>query len=224
VGLSGIRGANATLLLDERDDRLGELHERTIQDTVELDCSAHQSASASSGIGNTRYLQHFSCQAVRHIIDALAQVHSSPQSIMSTVPSTSTSQSNFARIFNTALDKYRRKTKKDLASHPLLPRLQSCNSLEAIVAILHEEIPASSQSESEDNGLTKPTVNVLLGFSATVGQGVGLVNIRIFFEKNFYSYIHFQAYPPVNAIFAGISILLSVGFVHVSLPQPIFTL
>ena len=99
---------------------------------------------------------------------------------MSTVPSTSTSQSNFASIFNAALDAYKRKTKKDLASHALLPKLQSCNSPDAILTVLHEEIPTFSQSENGDNGLTKwvmPTVKVLLPFSAAVGQGVGLVNI-----------------------------------------------
>jgi len=40
---------------------------------------------------------------------------------MSTVPSTSTSHSNFVTIFNAALETYKRKTKKDLASDPLLP-------------------------------------------------------------------------------------------------------
>ena len=107
---------------------------------------------------------------------------------MSTASSTSTSQSNFASIFNAALDTYKRKTKKDLASHPLLPMLQSCNSPEAVLAVLHKEIRTSSQSENDDNGLTKwvmPTVKVLLAFSATVGQGIGLVNISIFLREEF---------------------------------------
>jgi hypothetical protein len=33
----------------------------------------------------------------------------------------------------------------------------------------------------------------------------------------------FQAFPPANAIFAGIGVLLSVGVVHLSLVQPILT-
>ena len=41
-----------------------------------------------------------------------------PPSIMSAHPSTSTSNSNFASIFNAALESYKRKTKKDLSSHP----------------------------------------------------------------------------------------------------------
>ncbi|KAH9988610.1 hypothetical protein BJV77DRAFT_732029 [Russula vinacea] len=111
----------------------------------------------------------------------------------STSSSTSTSQSNFVPIFNAALETYKRKTKKDLASHPLLPTLQSCDSPEAILTVLREQIPAFSQSQSGDDALTKwvtPTVNVLYAFSAALGQGVGL------------------AFPPANAIFAGIGVLL----------------
>jgi hypothetical protein len=102
---------------------------------------------------------------------------------MSSSPSTSTPQSNFVPIFNAALESYKRKTKKDLASHPLLSNLQSCDSPEAVLTVLRDQIPAFNQSQNRDDRLTKwviPTVNVLYTFSATVGQGVGLVNINIF--------------------------------------------
>ena len=102
---------------------------------------------------------------------------------MSAVPSTSTSHSNFASIFNVALEKYNRRTKQDLAKHPLLPTLQSCDSPEAILAVLREQTPESNRSQNGDDGLTRwvtPTVNVLYSFSATLGGVVGLVNITIF--------------------------------------------
>jgi hypothetical protein len=119
-----------------------------------------------------------------------------------TAPSTSTSQSNFASIFNAALESYKRKTKKDLASHPLLPNLQSCQSPEAVLAVIREQVPggggASNQSrngDDDDDGLTKwvtPTVNVLYSFSGTIGQGVGLVNFKSFFVAgNFFALIFF---------------------------------
>jgi hypothetical protein len=115
--------------------------------------------------------------------------HSSPPSIMSSsVPSTSTSQLDFASIFNPALDAYKRKTKKDLSSHPLLPKLESCDSPDAVLTALHKEIPTFSESENSDNRLTKwimPTVKVVLGFSSAIAQGVGLVNIRIFLRGEF---------------------------------------
>ncbi|SRR6266852_4343118 len=103
--------------------------------------------------------------------------------IMSTARSTSTSHLNFASIFNDALEKYKHKTKQDLAKHPLLPRLQSCDSPEAIITALREQTPESNQSQNGDDGLTNwvnPTVNVLYSFSATVGGVFGLVNIGIF--------------------------------------------
>jgi hypothetical protein len=108
---------------------------------------------------------------------------SPPRSIMSAGPSTSTSNSNFLSVFNAALESYKRKTKNDLSSHPLLPKLQSCDSPEAILTVLREQIPAFNQSQNGDDRLTKwvsPTVNVLYAFSATLGQGIGIVCIVIF--------------------------------------------
>ena len=105
--------------------------------------------------------------------------------IMCAAPSASTSPSNFASIFNVALEKYKRKTKQDLAKHPLLPRLQSCESPEAILTVLREQTPEFNQSQNSDDGLTTwvtPTVNVLYSFSATIGRVIGLVNIRIFYN------------------------------------------
>jgi hypothetical protein len=102
--------------------------------------------------------------------------------------STDTSRSNFVSIFNAALETYKRITKNDLASHPLLPSLQPCDSPEAILTVLREQIPVFSQSQNGDNGLTKwvaPTVNVLYAFSTMLGQGVGLVNIKILPREEF---------------------------------------
>ncbi len=103
--------------------------------------------------------------------------------IMSAVPSASTSHSDFASIFNTAFETYKRKTRKDLAKLPLYSRLRSCDSPEAILTVLREQFPAPSQSQDSDDQLTKwvaPTVNVLYSFSATLGGVAGLVNIRMF--------------------------------------------
>ena len=123
---------------------------------------------------------------------------SSPRTIMSAAPSASTSHSNFVSVFNAALEAYKRRTKKDLTSHPLLPNLQSCDSPEAILAVLRERIPAFSQSQNEDDGLTKwvsPTVNVLYSLSATLGGGIGLVGIRIFSREIFRLNIIFSGIP-----------------------------
>ncbi|KAF8492409.1 hypothetical protein F5888DRAFT_1909189 [Russula emetica] len=121
---------------------------------------------------------------------------------MSTTPtapsgaSTSASQSKFVSIFNAALESYKRKTKKDIASHPLLTGLQSCESPEGVLTVLRDQVPAFNVSRNGDDGLPKwvtPTVNVLFSFSGTIGQGVGLV------------------FPPASVIFAGIGVLLSAA-------------
>jgi hypothetical protein len=143
---------------------------------------------------------------------------------MSAVPSTSTSHSNFASIFNAAFEKYKRNTKQDLANHPLLPRLQSCHSPEAILTVLREQILEFNQSQNSDDPLTKwvtPTVNVLYSFSATLGGVVGLVNITIFSYDIVQSNIYLQACPPANIIFTGIGVLLLVRVFRCSLARPI---
>ncbi len=123
----------------------------------------------------------------RLLIDSPSTYHQqslpSRQIIMSAVPSTSSSHSNFVSIFDAALETYKRKTKQDLTLHPLISTLQSCHSPDAILTVLRDQIPAFDPSQSCDDGLTKwviPTVNVLFSFSETVSKGIiGLVNVKI---------------------------------------------
>jgi fungal STAND N-terminal Goodbye domain len=99
---------------------------------------------------------------------------------MSQAPSTSTSTSNFQSIFNTALKVYEKKTKKDLLAHPLAAQLQACKSPGDILAILQDKVNEFDESRSADSRLSRwlsPTINVLYAFSATLGQGVGLVGL-----------------------------------------------
>ena len=93
---------------------------------------------------------------------------------MSQVPSTATSSTNIETIFTAALKEYKKQTKRDIASNPLVTQLQSCDSANAILAVLRARV----QNQSVDEKWVKwvdPTVNVLYAFSATLGNGVGLV-------------------------------------------------
>jgi hypothetical protein len=93
---------------------------------------------------------------------------------------TTSSSSNYQTIFDNALEAYKKKTKRDLRSHPLLTKLETCNSPDAVLTLLREQIPAPDQSRNVDDKLTKwlnPTVNVLYTFSGAIGGGIGLVNI-----------------------------------------------
>ena len=136
------------------------------------------------GSASSVYCSRAAIDALFHLQPSFRPLITSLLAIMSTEPSTSMSHSKFVSIFDAALDAYKRKTKKDLTSHPLLPRLESCHSPEAILTVLREQIPAFSQSQNADDGLTKwvtPTVNVLYAFSDTLSQGIGLVRINVSF-------------------------------------------
>ncbi|KAN0141731.1 hypothetical protein V8E53_000193 [Lactarius tabidus] len=112
---------------------------------------------------------------------------------MSQALPTATSSTDFETIFRAALDLYKDQTKNDIASHPLATQLQSCNSPSAILSVLQVQVQAFDQSQSGDEKWTKwldPTVNVLYGFSAALGNAFGVV------------------FPPANSIFTGIGVLL----------------
>ena len=98
-----------------------------------------------------------------------------------TMSHTTVSSSNFQLIINNALEKYKKRTKNDLITHPLVAQLQSCNSPDDILAILQQQVQALDQSRSSDEQWSRwlnPTVNVIYALSATVAAGVGLVCLR----------------------------------------------
>ncbi|KAI0293803.1 hypothetical protein BC826DRAFT_370282 [Russula brevipes] len=107
-----------------------------------------------------------------------------------------TSHSNYQIVFDHALDAYKKNTGKDLGSHPLLRKLEACDSPNDILTMLRGDISGSDQSCSSNERLTKwldPAVNILYTFSATIGADIGLV------------------YPPAAVIFTGIGVLLSAA-------------
>ncbi|KAH8987349.1 hypothetical protein EDB86DRAFT_2182926 [Lactarius hatsudake] len=110
------------------------------------------------------------------------------------VPHTTTSSTSFDAIFSVALEAYKKQTKKDITSHPLAAQLKSCDTPRAILEVLRSQVQVFDQTQgSGDEMLTRwldPTVNVLFAFSVTFNNVIGLV------------------FPPANAVFAGIGILL----------------
>ncbi|KAH9071552.1 hypothetical protein EDB83DRAFT_256835 [Lactarius deliciosus] len=111
----------------------------------------------------------------------------------SLVSSSMSTSSNFKVVFEKALKAYQKKTKQDLAVHPLTSQLQACDSPAAILSILQGQVDQFIQSQSGHEklkGWLNPTINVLYAFSATLGEGVGLV------------------FSPAKVIFAGVGVLL----------------
>ena len=91
------------------------------------------------------------------------------------------SSSNFQLILDSALDKYKKRTKNDLLAHPLAAQLQSCNSPSAIIDVLQQQLQGLGQSRSSDERWSRwldPTVNVVYALSSTIAAGVGLVCLR----------------------------------------------
>ena len=90
----------------------------------------------------------------------------------------SSSSSNFKLIFDNALKSYKECTKNDLLNHPLADRLQACDSPTSILAVLQEQVQQLNDSKRSNTKWLGPTVNVLLTFSETLGEGVGSVCFR----------------------------------------------
>ena len=89
---------------------------------------------------------------------------------------TASSSSNCQSIIDNALDKYKKRTKNDLITHPLVTQLQSCNSPTAVLAVLQKLVQDSS-SDGRWSGWLDPTVNVIYALSSTLAAGVGLVRL-----------------------------------------------
>jgi len=134
---------------------------------------------------------------------------------MSNVPSSSTSRSNLDTIFNAALKAYKKKTGKDITSHPLASELQSCDSPDAILVVLRRQVPTPNQSQNGDETFAKyliPTVNVLYALSGTLGEGISLVIITMSPLMRICALTPLsQVFSPSKVIFTGIGVLLLVS-------------
>jgi len=128
--------------------------------------------------------------------------------------SSSSSSPSFLPIFTAALETYEKTTKKKLFTHHLAAQLQSCDSPAAILSVLQHLVQQLDQSRSSDQQLTNwlsPTVNVLFAFSATLGEGVGLVSLESLSHENLGSDFDFAGILAAKVIFAGIGVLLLVS-------------
>jgi hypothetical protein len=118
--------------------------------------------------------------------------------------------SNFQLIFDNALKAYKKRTKNDLLTHQLADRLKACNSASSIRTVLQELVQEFNESQHNDSKWLDPIVNVLLAFSETLGEGVGLVCFRIrTCPRSTLSFIR-QVFSPAKVIFIGFGVLLSV--------------
>ena len=101
---------------------------------------------------------------------------------MSQNPPTADSSSNYQVIFDNALKAYKTKTGKDLKSDPLLRNLETCNSPDAVLTLLQQQIPGDPSGNSDERltNWINPVVNVLYNFAQTIGGAVNLVSLDKF--------------------------------------------
>jgi hypothetical protein len=89
--------------------------------------------------------------------------------------------SHLQALFEAAFRDYEMQTGKTLVNHPLAEKLQSCNSVESVTAVLREQTEASSEILGKDKVLKplKNVLSVLYKLSSTsavnIGQHLGLV-------------------------------------------------
>jgi hypothetical protein len=92
--------------------------------------------------------------------------------------STSRSIDNFTAIFSVAQDEFKKLTGQDLRRHPLALKFDTCRSPEDVSKLLQTQAQALSKFNEGNEALMRwlnPTVNILFIFSATLGEGIGLV-------------------------------------------------
>jgi hypothetical protein len=101
--------------------------------------------------------------------------------------------SNFTRIFNSAVDDYKRLTKGDLRTHPFAAALDVCTTPDTILGLFRRQAQIfDGFREGYDKLIRRlnPIVMVLDTLSATLGEGIGLV------RSSFLPCILLQHLPP----------------------------
>ena len=92
----------------------------------------------------------------------------------------SSSSSSFQGLFNAALQDYENQTKTKLDQHPLANKLEACDSVDSIVAILQEQAQIFGGFRGDDGKTMRSlrsSVDVLytLSNSTILGELIGLV-------------------------------------------------
>ena len=91
------------------------------------------------------------------------------------------STDNFTAIFEVAASEYQRVTGKPLDTHPFATQLDKCDSPQSFSNVLQTQARALSAPRQGDDKVElmawlDPIVHILFTFSATLGEGIGIVS------------------------------------------------
>jgi hypothetical protein len=90
------------------------------------------------------------------------------------------SLANFTSIFGAVSSEYKKLTSQDLDTHPFAAVLSNCDTPDAVLDVFRKQAEAFDEFRKRDESLMRwlgPTVHVLFTFSATLGEGIGLVRL-----------------------------------------------
>ena len=90
--------------------------------------------------------------------------------------------SSFEDLFNAALKDYQNQTRTSLVDHPFAKQVESCDSVDSIIAILQDQAQIFHEFRGDDGKLMKSvkySVNILYTLSITTA-GTGLVHSNSF--------------------------------------------
>ena len=102
-------------------------------------------------------------------------------STINQVGGSSRSTENFTAIFGVAASEYQRVTGKPLDTHPFATQLDKCDSPQSFSNVLRMQAQALGAFRKGDKKLElmtwlDPIVHILFTFSATLGEGIGIVS------------------------------------------------
>lgn len=135
---------------------------------------------------------------------------------------TNRSTTSFTAIFEAASDEYKTLTGQDLGTHPFGAALEENGSPDAVLDVFRKQARAFNKRRKGGDKLMAwltPMVHILITFSGTLGEGIGLVSIPSF-------YVHFspitsilKPFSPAKTVFTGIGVLLGVSLLLYSLER-----
>jgi hypothetical protein len=94
---------------------------------------------------------------------------------------TDLSTTNFTAIFDAASNEYKTLTKQDLQTHPFAAAFENSNSPDSVMNVFRKQAQAFDEFCKGDDKLMTwltPIVNILVTFSGTLGEGIGIVSIQ----------------------------------------------
>ena len=111
----------------------------------------------------------------------LAPPISLPMSTINQVGGPSRLTDNFTAIFEVAASEYKRVTGNPLDTHPFATQLDKCDNPQSISNVLRTQAQALGAFRKGDDKLElmeslDPIVHILFTFSATLGEGIGIVS------------------------------------------------